>query len=267
MEDLEETSVPRLVVFSGGTGFNTVAHALLKYTPKVAHVLPVSDDGGSTAEIIRFLSGPAIGDIRSRCLRLSDNSTPECRAVNGLLAYRLDGDDGVLAKKEFYEILEGEHSIWEGVGEAYKHTIRSFLVHFYSNILRDGYIAESFNFCNGSIGNFFFKGAQLFFRSMEAAIFLYCRVSGIPKEAVVLPCIRTNDRLVLGAHLQNGETIRGQSNISHPAHEGGTVVDKNYSIPLPSPIERVFYMSSEGAHLLHEIFPSVNPTVIREIER
>lgn len=40
-------------------------------------MLPVSDDGGSTAEIVRVLGGPAVGDIRSRCLRLADNSDSE----------------------------------------------------------------------------------------------------------------------------------------------------------------------------------------------
>ncbi|KAF2589713.1 hypothetical protein F2Q70_00040176 [Brassica cretica] len=40
---------PSLIVFSGGTGFNGVVEELKKITTRVAHVLPVSDDGGSTA--------------------------------------------------------------------------------------------------------------------------------------------------------------------------------------------------------------------------
>ena len=55
------TSAPRL---SGGTAFNSMAEALSTFTTHVAHVLPVSDDGGSTAEIVRVLGGPAVGDIR-----------------------------------------------------------------------------------------------------------------------------------------------------------------------------------------------------------
>lgn len=50
---------------------------LLKLTTAVSHILPVSDDGGSTAEIVRVLGGPAVGDIRSRCLRLADDSDAE----------------------------------------------------------------------------------------------------------------------------------------------------------------------------------------------
>jgi hypothetical protein len=40
---------------SGGTAFNGVVEELKKVTTRVAHVLPVSDDGGSTAEIVRVL--------------------------------------------------------------------------------------------------------------------------------------------------------------------------------------------------------------------
>lgn len=35
------------------------------------------------------IGGPAVGDIRSRCLRLSDNNTSEGLAVRTLLAHRL----------------------------------------------------------------------------------------------------------------------------------------------------------------------------------
>lgn len=67
----------------------------------VAHVLPVSDDGGSTAEIVRVLGGPAVGDIRSRCLRLSDDASDEARAVKRLLGHRLASYDPEAAKTEW----------------------------------------------------------------------------------------------------------------------------------------------------------------------
>ena len=47
--------VKYLVVVLGGTAFNGVIEELKKLTVRVAHVLPVSDDGGSTAEIVRVL--------------------------------------------------------------------------------------------------------------------------------------------------------------------------------------------------------------------
>lgn len=59
-----------------------------------------------------------------RCLRLSDESTAESRAVKRLLGHRLHKFDPVAAKNEWHEILELESYLWEGVSEPYKHTIK-----------------------------------------------------------------------------------------------------------------------------------------------
>lgn len=45
------------VVISGGTGGNSICSAF----GNACYVLPVSDDGGSSSEIIRVLGGPSIG--------------------------------------------------------------------------------------------------------------------------------------------------------------------------------------------------------------
>lgn len=60
-------------------------------------------------------------------------------------------------------------------------------------------IADFYKLC--SIGNFFFAGARIFFQSLDAAVFLFSRVSDIPPESLVLPVISTNDRLTLGCEL------------------------------------------------------------------
>ncbi|KAH7837083.1 hypothetical protein Vadar_009328 [Vaccinium darrowii] len=257
-------SQPSLLVFSGGTAFNGVVEELKMLTTRVAHVLPVSDDGGSTAEIVRVLGGPAVGDIRSRCLRLSDESTSEALAVRRLLGHRLSLD-AQEAKSEWYDIVEGEHFLWKGVSKPYRETIRAFLAYFQNQILRRS--IESFCFSNGSIGNFFFAGARIFFQSLDAAIFLFSRVSDIPSESLVLPVISTNDRLTLGCELWDGTVIRGQNEISHPSSGSMEPINKvSSSTPaLPSRIKRVFYMSSEGSNLLHEVFPSVNSTVLDQL--
>ncbi|KAJ1388583.1 Serine-threonine/tyrosine-protein kinase, catalytic domain [Sesbania bispinosa] len=117
---------PALLVFSGGTAFNGVVEELKNFTTRVAHVLPVSDDGGSTAEIVRVLGGPAVGDIRSRCLRLSDQSTAEALAVRNLLGHRLPIDP-LQAKSEWcVKTLQGDYSSFSGLfpesGDFYKQT-------------------------------------------------------------------------------------------------------------------------------------------------
>lgn len=50
-----ELLTPSREQFAGGTAFNGVVEELKNLTTRVAHVLPVSDDGGSTAEIVRVL--------------------------------------------------------------------------------------------------------------------------------------------------------------------------------------------------------------------
>ena len=49
-----------------------------------------------------------------------------------------------------YNIVEGEHALWQGVSDPYKHTIRAFLVHFHTLVLRQS--SARFSFQNGSVG-------------------------------------------------------------------------------------------------------------------
>lgn len=46
------------IVVSGGSGCNPICSA---FGPDACYVLPISDDGGSSSEIIRVLGGPSIG--------------------------------------------------------------------------------------------------------------------------------------------------------------------------------------------------------------
>lgn len=77
-------------------------------------------------------------------------------------------------------------------------------------------------------GNFFFAGARLFFRSLEAAIFLFSRVARIPEGSLVLPAIRTEGQLTLGAELLDGSIVRGQNEISHPTPTGAPPAHVNH---------------------------------------
>mmetsp|Transcript_32401 Transcript_32401/g.103084 ORF Transcript_32401/g.103084 Transcript_32401/m.103084 type:complete len:405 (+) Transcript_32401:35-1249(+) len=197
----EAAGEPSLVVFSGGTAFNGVAPRLKDLTTRVSHVLPVSDDGGSTAEIVRFLGGPAVGDIRSRCLRLAEAGNEEALAVRELLAHRLHPTDHIGAKAEWLAITEGEHALWDGISDPYKHTIRAFLVHFQFLVMRSSNNAR-FSFVNGSVGNFFFAGARTFFGSMDSAIFSELNFSSnkiihASPASLALPCICTEEPITL----------------------------------------------------------------------
>ena len=176
-----DNSLADLVTFASLSTYEQKIPMGIAGGTKVWHVLPVTDDGGSTAEIVRVLGGPAVGDIRSRLLRLAPGTTNEARAVRRLLGHRLvsmergkhPGDEATrkriskMAREEWLDILEGghdgkEHSLWKEVSTPYRSIIRSFLVHFHSQVLQTSQSSPPFDFTGGSVGNFFFAGARTF---------------------------------------------------------------------------------------------------------
>ncbi|TEB39152.1 hypothetical protein FA13DRAFT_1751609 [Coprinellus micaceus] len=83
--DTKELSSPAsYVVISGGTGGNAICSAF----GDACFVLPVSDDGGSSSEIIRVLGGPSVGEIiegRSPLWKGIPNDRKE--TIRGFLVY------------------------------------------------------------------------------------------------------------------------------------------------------------------------------------
>ncbi|OSD05676.1 UPF0052-domain-containing protein [Trametes coccinea BRFM310] len=281
----DETS---FVVVSGGTGCNSICPA---FGRAACYILPVSDDGGSSSEIIRVLGGPSIGDIRSRLVRLippADASSP-LEAIRNLLAYRLPASCTEReARDEWRDIVEGRSKLWSGIPNDRKEMIRGFLVYFESEILKRAH--KNFSFVNGSIGNYFLSAAQAFFRSLPSAIFLFSSITN--SQANILPVIVTNHTVTIAAELENGERLVGQCEISHPVRqelridissesEPQSPVDaldgtlprtrnvlfqsegKHQYEPLHARIARLFYINAYG----NEIHPSPNPDYISSLSR
>lgn len=152
-------NVPSYLVISGGTGCNAICAAFAH----ACYVMPVSDDGGSSSEIIRVLGGPSIGsyansssptspsfisifshiartgDIRSRLVRLIPPAPPgtPLDAVRTLLAHRLPSgaDAEHAAREEWRTIVEGRSNLWAGIPEDRKETIRGTRLHWQSSVL------------------------------------------------------------------------------------------------------------------------------------
>lgn len=249
----------QLLIFKGGTAFNSLIEEIKDHIPRTSYILPISDDGGSSSEIVRVFGGPGIGDIRSTLTRLATVSCEESRAVKTLLEYRLSPENGMEPRDEWHYLLEEKHNLWDNISKKYRALIRGFLSRF--EIERLHRISAGFDLHNGSIGNFFFTGARMTFGMLETAIFIFSGVSRIPKETLVVPVIDSNDQLTIGAELESGKRIIGQSNISHPGKV--LYVNKCCQEALESPICRLFYINKFG----HAILPEVNPTMICEIHR
>ena len=170
------------IVLSGGTGCNPICSA---FGPDACYVLPISDDGGSSSEIIRVLGGPSIGvcrsrafgyfdlfaakgDIRSRLIRLIptvEKGSP-LDAIRALLAHRLSSNPSEKdAREEWRDIVEGRSQLWVGIPSDRKEMIRGqqpvnsdlctlstpsepgFLVYFESELLKRAH--KNFSFMNG----------------------------------------------------------------------------------------------------------------------
>ncbi|WWC62530.1 uncharacterized protein I303_105126 [Kwoniella dejecticola CBS 10117] len=221
------------LIISGGTGANSIASA---FGNSPAFVLPVSDDGGSSSEILRCFGGPSIGDIRSRLIRLiplvTDPSTKdelERLAIYNLLAYRFPSTSPEKEVRElWHEIVEGRSELWDGIGEDKKECIRAFLVHFQTLCLKRAH--KRFSFRNFSLGNGFLTGARDLFGSLPSAIFLFKSIAGVNHGVQVIPVINTNQTVTIAAQLLDSTVLVGQCNISHPT----SPVTLHPSLPTPN---------------------------------
>ena len=227
------------VVISGGSGYNDLVSA----TPGAVYVMPISDNGGSSSELIRVLGGPSLGDIRSRLNRLIPLSTPSNRALHTLLSYRLPLDAPTASLRlEWLDILEGRHPLWRGIESERKELIRGFLVHFEAEVLRRAH--RHFVLRGASIGNFFLAAAQIFFRSIQSAIFLFASTAGMG-AANVVPVINTNHTATIAAELADASVVVGQCEISHPPQHSHSYSQSHLVLPgtpidtIPDPMERV----------------------------
>ncbi|KAH9843371.1 Uncharacterized protein family UPF0052 [Teratosphaeria destructans] len=226
-----------IVVFSGGSAANSLVdvfetvrqanHSTLSY------VIPVSDNGGSSSELIRVFGGPGIGDVRSRLVRLIPENGEEATAIKHFFNYRLPKQYAP-ARAEWLDIIEANHHLWDGISSPKKELIRSILNTINLEMLKRVRPNSRFDYSGASIGNLFLTGARLFTGSFEAAIYLLSSICSVPSTAAVLPVLNTNFAHHIAAGLANGTVIVGQNNISHPSAPTAAV-----PVPPTSPSGRI----------------------------
>ncbi|EOA87465.1 uncharacterized protein SETTUDRAFT_87972 [Exserohilum turcica Et28A] len=293
-----------IVVFSGGSAANNLVDVFktLREDKKcpLSYVIPISDNGGSSSELIRVFGGPGIGDVRSRLVRLipddPDHDDSEKAAIKTFFNHRLPKERSS-AREEWLQIVEAEHPLWTNISTAKKELVRSMLNVVAFEIIKRRRPSSSFDFSGASIGNLFLTGARLFTGSFESAIYLLSSICSVPSHTSVLPAINTNFTHHISVGLANGEVITGQNSISHPSIStalvfGGApteidetehhdrIEDANLpgSLPslrkqyitfskadeeeLPARIERLWYINPYG----QEIRLSANPMVLNSLK-
>lgn len=210
----------KIAVISGGTATNLLVPLFNNLAVNVTYILPILDNGGSTSELIRVIGGPAIGDIRSRLTRLIP---PEQESLSRLLSFRLSSDPKE-AKTEWNEIVDGTHYLWKDINSSTREILKAFFVHVHVELLKrskhnfSSHINKRhFRYELASVGNLFLTGVRLFIGSLDSAIELFAKLTGIDQKNEVIPCINTNFTYHISALLENGLIITGQSQISHPS--------------------------------------------------
>ena len=214
-----------LVIFSGGSAANSLVDVFenirLSRDCSLSYIIPISDNGGSTSELIRVFGGPGIGDVRSRLVRLIPGQphSKEREAIGTLMSSRLSGTDTSAARHGWSDIVDGTSELWRGIPSAKKELIRAFFNLVNLEILkRSRPPTSTFDFRSASIGNLFLTGARLFSGSFESSIYLLSSVCGIPDEQIkVIPSINSNFSHHIAAELEDGTVIVGQNSISHPS--------------------------------------------------
>ncbi|EEA26247.1 hypothetical protein TMatcc_005496 [Talaromyces marneffei ATCC 18224] len=226
----EDSALNRgIVVFSGGSAANSLVDAFNTVRANkqclLNYVIPISDNGGSTSELIRIFGGPGIGDVRSRLVRLIPDSAPDSEraAVKALFNHRLDAD-ATAARENWQSIVDGTSPLWSAITPAKKELIRSFFNYLNLEILKRARPPTStFDFSSASVGNLFLTGARLFTGSFESAIHLLGSIGGVSSDLVrVIPAINSNFSHHISASLEDGSVIVGQNSISHPSNAPGS---------------------------------------------
>ncbi|OAA74526.1 UPF0052 domain protein [Akanthomyces lecanii RCEF 1005] len=243
-----------IVVFSGGSAANNlvdVFESVRAANGTLSYVIPISDNGGSTSEIIRVFGGPGIGDVRSRLVRLiPDDGSPETSAVKHLFNHRLP-KVAAAARSEWFDIIEASHPLWRDISSPKRELIRSHLNSFNLEVVKRMRPSSRFDFSRASIGNLFLTGARLFTGSFEAAIYLLSSLCGVPERIAVLPALNTNFAHHIAAGLVGGDVITGQNDISHPSLPTAAVpgVGTGANTPAPSDYDTEDHDKIEDANL------------------
>ncbi|BFZ57764.1 hypothetical protein PYCC9005_004817 [Savitreella phatthalungensis] len=285
----------RIACLSGGTGGNAIVPVLQALSDNhTSYILPCSDNGGSTSEILRVLGGPGVGDLRSRLVRLiPDDEIPpllssaeigqaraghqgrtgdeRLAATRRLLSHRLSVDS-VTARLQFFDLLEArDPDLYAGISRERAQALRSYLIVFQGEVAKLSSRTRPFDFSNGSVGNFVLTGMRLFFGSVETAVFVLGKLAGIPEHADVLPIIETVEGTPIAATLEDGTVIAGQNEISHPSASpavsgthfsaGSIHFDKDTIEPLRSRIREISYIDQYG----QRIVPVAAPACIKAL--
>lgn len=193
---------PKILFFSGGTALRSFSEVLADYTHNSIHLVTPFDSGGSSAELRKAFSMPAVGDLRARLLSLADHSVTGHPEIAALFSHRL-GKEGssVLLEQDLQALVSGKHRLLKAISEPMRSLIQSYIAEFSNQR------PEIFDLAGASVGNLILTGGYLLHnRSLDPIAFLFGQL--IKTRGTVRTT--TDADLQLQVDLANGKSLTGQ---------------------------------------------------------
>lgn len=204
-----------IVAFTGGTGFRDINMLLAQKTKNITRVVPIWDNGGSSKELRDGFDLMPVGDIR-HALMTQAHGEGRVGCIVKLFNWRLSdtGNEKELLS-ELESFINNEHPLMKSLDPSLGNVIVNYLKRFYEslplsmdNIDAMGNKTRT-DLRNGSIGNFVLVGSYLAHnKDINTAIYVFRQLCSI--HGNVWPISTAND-LHICAHLEDGQTIMGQS--------------------------------------------------------
>lgn len=197
---------PKILFFSGGSALRSFSEKLACYTHNSIHLVTPFDSGGSSAELRKAFSMPAVGDLRARLLSLADDSVTGHPEIAALFSHRFGmRKDGTVLHSRLQALVRGKHPLIKAIDEPMRSLIQTYLAEFCNRM------PDDFDLAGASIGNLILTGGYLIHnRSLDPIAFLFGQL--IKTRGVVRTT--TDVDLQLEVELENGRRIVGQHRFS-----------------------------------------------------
>ena len=266
-----------VVLFSGGSGTQTIAEALLKH-PQISLKILINayDDGHSTGRLRRFIPGMlGPSDVRKNINRLMPATERSQQALRVISEYRLPGD---LARKDAIalldQILAGTYSslplpielAFEQLSVRQSRRLCSFLFTFMT-YLRE--CPRKFDFSDCAIGNLLFAGCYLQEqRDFNRTIQTFCVFYEVAPD--ILLNVTTGENLFLVAEKETGSVLLSEADIV--ASQDAARISNLYLLDEETCWERVQNAAAEPPEGWGQLFqalhrvPRVNPLAARALQ-
>ncbi|MDL2266819.1 GAK system CofD-like protein [Desulfovibrio sp. OttesenSCG-928-G15] len=239
----------RMLFFSGGSALKETARELKHRAPLCVHLVTPFDSGGSSAVLRKAFAMPAVGDMRSRLLALSDENRPGVREVFTLLSYRLQTNTPQKQNRaELVRLTNGSHPLMCQIPEPQNAVLRDHLRWFAAHM------PEDFALEGACLGNLFLAAGYLRANNtLGPVITLLSRL--VHARGIVRPVVEQSAQLAV--RLENGQSIIGQARFTGKA-----------GAPVNSPIREIWLTQDE--HGLNPLPPEavvITPRIAKLVAR